>query len=155
MGRNCGYLALMGSIAGGAELVLIPEIETSLDDVAKVLSDAYVRGKAHCIIIVAEGWRPGTAALVGYLKERQDELGFEVRTTVLGHVQRGGSPSAYDRILATRLGAEAAEALYEGVSGVMVGLVGGKLTRTPLVQVIESVSKVNPELYKLQKMMEK
>ena len=111
MGRNCGYLALMGGIAGGAELVLISEIETSLDDVAQVLSDAYVRGKAHCIIIVAEGWRPGTQALAEYLRERKDELGFEVRTTVLGHVQRGGSPSAYDRILATRLGAEAVDAL--------------------------------------------
>jgi 6-phosphofructokinase 1 len=155
MGRDCGYLALMGSIAGGAELVLIPEIETSLDDVAKVLSDAYVRGKAHCIIIVAEGWRPGTQALVGYLKERQDELGFEVRTTVLGHVQRGGSPSAYDRILATRLGAEAVDALSEGVSGVMVGLVGGKLTRTPLAEVVKPVNKVKPELYNLQKTMEK
>jgi 6-phosphofructokinase 1 len=155
MGRNCGYLALMGSIAGGAELVLIPEIETSLDDVAQVLADAYVRGKAHCIIIVAEGWHPGTQALVEYLRERQGELGFEVRTTVLGHVQRGGSPSAYDRILATRLGAEAVDALYEGMSGVMVGLVGGKLTRTPLAEVVKPVNKVKPELYKLQKTMEK
>lgn len=155
MGRNCGYLALMGAIAGGAELMLIPEIETSLEDVARVLSDAYVRGKAHCIIIVAEGWHPGTQALAEYLKGREQELGFEVRTTVLGHVQRGGSPSAYDRIMATRLGAAAVDALYEGISGVMVGQEGGNTMRTPLEQVVKPVNKIRPELYQLQKTMEK
>ncbi len=155
MGRDCGYLALMGSIAGGAELALIPEVEASLDDVARVLSDAYIRGKAHCIIIIAEGWRPGTQALVEYLKGRQEELGFEVRTTVLGHVQRGGSPSAYDRILATRLGAAAAETLHEGVSGVMVGIVEGRITRTPLEEVIRPVNKIRQEYYNLQRTMEK
>jgi 6-phosphofructokinase 1 len=158
MGRNCGYLALMGGIAGGAELVLIPEIETSLDDVAQVLSDAYVRGKAHCIIIVAEGWRPGTQALAEYLRERKDELGLSPHDGVGPRAARrqpfglrphpGNAPGRRGGGCAARAGAE-------GVSGVMVGLVGGKLTRTPLAEVVKPVNKVKPELYKLQKTMKK
>lgn len=155
MGRNCGYLALMGAIASGAELVLIPEVETSLEDVGAVLKDAYIRGKAHCIIVVAEGWKPGIHELEAHLKEHEDELGFEVRTTILGHIQRGGSPSAYDRILATRLGAAAALALHEGASGVMIGLVGGKITQTPLEEVTRPINKIRDELWRLQKVMEK
>ena len=99
MGRDCGYLALMAGIAGGAEMILIPEIPTPLEEVAECLTDAYVRGKAHGIVIVAEGYKPGTQAVLEYLDERKEELGFSMRVTVLGHVQRGGSPSAYDRIL--------------------------------------------------------
>jgi 6-phosphofructokinase 1 len=155
MGRNCGYLALMASIASGAELVLIPEVETSLEDVNAVLKDAYIRGKAHCIIIVAEGWKPGIHELEAHLKEHEEELGFEVRTTILGHIQRGGSPTAYDRTLATRLGAAASLALHEGQSGVMIGLIGGKIAQTPLAEVIQPVNKIRDELWKLQKAMEK
>ncbi len=155
MGRDCGYLAVMSAIAGGAEMALIPETSTPLEAVSATLKDAYVRGKAHCIIIVAEGWKPGIHALAEYLNGQQAELGFEVRTIVLGHVQRGGSPSAYDRILATRLGAGAVEALAEGESGVMVGWVDGKITRTPLTEVIKPSVKVRQELLQLEKMMEK
>jgi 6-phosphofructokinase 1 len=155
MGRDCGYLALMSGIAGGAELVLIPEVATSLEDVAKALNDAYVRGKTHCIIMVAEGWRPGTNALAEYLKAHETDSGFTVRTTVLGHVQRGGQPSAYDRILATRLGAAAVEALMQGASGVMLGSSGGDIIRTPLAEAIKPMDKVRQEFYRIQKMMEK
>ena len=155
MGRDSGYLAVMSAIAGGAEMALIPETATSLDDVSRTLKDAYVRGKAHCIIIVAEGWKPGINALGAFLNEQKAELGFEVRTIVLGHIQRGGSPSAYDRILATRLGAGAVEALSEGDSGVMVGWVEGKIARTPLIEVIKPSMKVKPELLKLEQMMER
>ena len=155
MGRDCGYLAIMSSIAGGAEMALIPETATSLEEVSNTLKEAYVRGKAHCIIIVAEGWKPGISALAAFLNSQKAELGFEVRTIVLGHIQRGGSPSAYDRILATRLGAGAVEALSDGDSGVMVGWVGGKITRTPLVEVIKPSDKVQQELLRLEKLMEK
>ncbi|MBC7223369.1 MAG: 6-phosphofructokinase, partial [Anaerolineae bacterium] len=89
MGRECGYLALMGGMAGGAEMVLLPEVETSLEEVAEGLKDAYIRGKAHCIIVVAEGYKPGARAVAEYLKARREELGFGVRLTVLGHIQRG------------------------------------------------------------------
>ena len=94
MGRHSGYLAIVSGIAGGAELVLCPEEETTFDEVVQTIEDAYIRGKSHCIIIVAEGWRPGTQELVSYLRERQDTLGFSVRVTQLGHVQRGGAASA-------------------------------------------------------------
>jgi 6-phosphofructokinase 1 len=155
MGRDCGYLAIMSSIAGGAEMALIPERVASLEDVSTTLKDAYIRGKTHCIIVVAEGWKPGIKDLEAFLNSQKAELGFEVRTIVLGHIQRGGSPSAYDRILATRLGAAAVEALSEGESGMMIGWVGDKFAHTPLAEVIKPSDKVKQDLLKLEKMMEK
>jgi len=155
MGRACGYLALTSGIAGGAEMILIPEVETSLEEVANALKDAYRRGKAHCIIVVAEGYKSGIEAVATYLTERREELGFEVRTTVLGHVQRGGSPTAFERILATRLGAAAVEALLNGQSGVMVGLIGNKIVLTPLEEIVSQPKKLDLSLYQLSKSLEK
>ena len=155
MGRNCGYLALMGGVAGGAEMVLVPEIETTLEEVAQGLLDAYIRGKAHCIIVVAEGYKRGCQAIVDYLKERREELGFEVRVTVLGHIQRGGSPSAFDRLLATRLGAAAVTELYNGHYGQMVGIKGREVVTTPLEEVASSRVELDLDLYELAKVMEK
>jgi len=155
MGRNCGYLALMGGVAGGAEMVLVPEIETTLEEVAQGLLDAYIRGKAHCIIVVAEGYKRGCQAIVDYLKERREELGFEVRVTVLGHIQRGGSPSAFDRLLATRLGAAAVTELYNGHYGQMVGIKGREVVTTPLEEVASSRMELDLDLYELAKVMEK
>lgn len=149
MGRACGYLALMSGIAGGAELVLIPEVETPLEKVAAELQDAYMRGKAHCIIIVAEGAKPGTQAVAEYLQAHREELGFSVRVTVLGHVQRGGSPTAFDRLLATRLGVAAVQALHAGRSGVMIGLTGNKITETPLEEVIAQPKSIDLEFYRI------
>ncbi|MGQ9599897.1 MAG: 6-phosphofructokinase [Anaerolineae bacterium] len=155
MGRECGYLALMSGIAGGAEMILLPEVETSPEEVAGALKNAYLRGKAHCIIIVAEGYKPGLEAVASYLTERHGELGFEVRTTVLGHVQRGGSPTAFERLLATRLGVAAVEALLNGQSGVMVGLVGNKVVLTPLEEVVTRPKQIDLSLYQMAKMLEK
>jgi 6-phosphofructokinase 1 len=155
MGRDCGYLALMGGVAGGAEMVLIPEVEATLEEVAQGLLDAYIRGKAHCIIVVAEGYKPGTRALVDYLKERREELGFEVRVTVLGHIQRGGSPSAFDRLLATRLGAAAVTELYNGHYGQIVGIKGQEVVTASLEEVANSQIELDLDLYELAKVMEK
>jgi 6-phosphofructokinase 1 len=155
MGRDCGYLALMGGVAGGAEMVLIPEVETTLEEVAQGLLDAYIRGKAHCIIVVAEGYKPGCQAIADYLKERRGELGFEVRVTVLGHIQRGGSPSAFDRLLATRLGAAAATELDNGHYGQMVGIKGQEVITTPLEEVANGLIELDLDLYELAKVMEK
>jgi 6-phosphofructokinase 1 len=155
MGRDCGYLALMGGVAGGAEMVLIPEVETTLEEVAQGLLDAYIRGKAHCVVVVAEGYKPGTQAIVDYLNERREELGFEVRVTVLGHIQRGGSPSAFDRLLATRLGAAAVTELYNGHYGQMVGLKGQEVATTSLEEMASSRAELDLDLYKLAKDMEK
>lgn len=155
MGRECGYLALMSGIAGGAEMVLLPEVETSLEEVAESLKDAYVRGKAHCIIVVAEGYKPGARAVVDYLQGRREELGFGVRLTVLGHIQRGGSPTAFDRLLATRLGAAAVEELVKGTHGAIVGLVRNQIKVTPLEEVVSHTKKIDLSLLKLAKIMEK
>lgn len=154
MGRDSGYLALMASIASGAELALIPEIETTMEHIVATVDDAYIRGKAHCIIIVAEGWKPGARELNDLLNARREEIGFGVRLTVLGHVQRGGSPSAYERILATRLGAAAVEALHTGERGMMVGMKGGTPGLTPLAEAVAFQKELNLELYQLAKMME-
>jgi len=155
MGRDCGYLALKSGVAGGAEAVLIPEVETPLEDLAQKMVDAYVRGKSHCIVIVAEGYKPGTLAVVQYLEERREELGFDVRVTVLGHVQRGGRSSAFDRLLATQLGAAAAQVLYDGESGCVVGLVGNQFTLTPLEEALAHPPQIDLGLYEVARVMER
>jgi 6-phosphofructokinase 1 len=154
MGRDCGYLALMSGIAGGAEMILIPEIPTPLEEVAECLTDAYMRGKAHGIVVVAEGYKPGTQALLEYLHQHEDELGFHMRVTTLGHVQRGGRPSAYDRILGTRLGAAAAEGLLAGKSGTVAGMISSKIAYTPLEEAVSALRPIDERLYELAHMME-
>jgi len=111
MGRECGYLALMASIAGGAETVVIPEMETDPEAVAVELRTAYERGKSHALVVVAEGAPYNAARLARFFQEHRERLGFDLRVTTLGHVQRGGAPGAFDRLLATRLGAAATEHL--------------------------------------------
>ncbi|HOP46500.1 MAG TPA: 6-phosphofructokinase [Desulfobacteraceae bacterium] len=153
MGRDSGYLALMASIAAGAEIVLIPEVETSMEEVVEGVDNAYVKGKSHCIIIIAEGWQPGARSLNDYLKEKREEIGFDVRLTVLGHVQRGGSPTSYDRILATNLGAAAVRQLLEGPHGVMTGMIKNTPSPTPLEKAVAFQKKLNLDLYGLWKTM--
>ncbi len=155
MGRNSGYLALASGIAGGAEMVLCPEIETPIEEIIDTVEEAYIRGKAHCIIVVAEGWKPGTDAVAQELKERKEELGFSVRVTRLGHVQRGGSPSAFDRIMATRLGAASVQKLVDGESGNMVGWVKSSITLTPLEKAVAYQKEIDRELYQLAGVMDK
>jgi 6-phosphofructokinase 1 len=113
-----------------------------------------MRGKAHGIVIVAEGYKPGTQAVLNYLEEHKQELGFSMRVTVLGHVQRGGRPSAYDRILGTRLGAAAVEGLLDGKSGHVAGMVGSKIAYTPLEEAVATLRPINERLYELAHMME-
>jgi 6-phosphofructokinase 1 len=136
MGRNCGYLALMAGITGGAEVVVIPEMETEPEQVAKELRDAYARGKAHAIAVVAEGARYNAGALSAYFQEHKERLGFELRVTTLGHVQRGGAPGAFDRLLATRFGVAAVRQVERNEYGVLVGLLKGEVSTTPLLDVI-------------------
>jgi len=124
MGRDCGYLALMSGIAGGAEVTVIPEVPVDPEDIAVQIRAAYARGKAHAIIVVAEGANYNAAKLMEFFDKHQERLGFEVRATTLGHVQRGGSPGAFDRLLASRLGAAATDAIDRKEYGVMVGLQG-------------------------------
>ncbi len=125
MGRNCGYLATMGGILGGAEFIMIPERSFTLEEVAEALENAYLHGKSHAIGVIAEGATPKIHEVAAFLEGH--ETGFEVRVTVLGHVVRGGVPSAFDRLLATRMGVHAVECLLSGETGVMVGLHGREM----------------------------
>ncbi len=149
MGRHCGYLALMAGIAGGAEGVVIPEVEMTPEQVADVIRASYQRGKSHAIIVVAEGATYAGDALKSYFAERKGELGFEIRATTLGHVQRGGAPGAYDRLLGTRLGAAAVEALAEGKIGMLVGSLGGQIALTPLAEIAGKSKLLDLNLIKL------
>lgn len=155
MGRNSGYLALASGIAGGAEMVLCPEVETQFEAVTDMIDKAYVLGKSHCIIVVAEGWKPGAQALIDHLRERKDTLGFSVRVTHLGHVQRGGSPSAFDRILATRLGAAAVQRLLDGKAGHMVGWVQNETRPIPLEEAVSFDKAYSQDLWDLAEIMAK
>jgi 6-phosphofructokinase 1 len=149
MGRNCGYLALMAGIAGGAEAICIPEIETKPEEIAQTLIDAKQRGKSHGLVVVAEGAKFGAPELLAYFGEHKKQIGFDLRATQLGHVQRGGAPTAFDRTLATRLGAYAVKCMLEGKSGVVAGLIGSKLTTTPHAEVVGRTKSISPELYEL------
>lgn len=135
MGRDSGYLALASGIAGGAESVVLPEVPADPEKVAADVRAAYDRGKAHAIVVVAEGAAYDADALVTYFAEHRARLGFELRATILGHVQRGASPGAFDRLLASRLGHAAALRLVRGEHGVLVGLVRGAIVGTPLAEV--------------------
>jgi len=135
MGRNCGYIALMAGIAGGAEVIAIPENDVEPQAVADRLRAAYQRGKTHALVVVAEGSRYGAQAMMDYFALHRDTIGFELRATTLGHVVRGGVPTAFDRVLATRLGAAAVEGLARGVAGTLTGLIGRDIVATPLAEV--------------------
>jgi 6-phosphofructokinase 1 len=151
MGRNCGYLALMAGIICGAEIVLIPEVEISIKELGAQIEDAYARGKAHAVIVAAEGAKLKADKVAQYLRDIGIE--FEVRVTILGHVQRGGSPSAFDRMLATRLGVKAAEVLLAGEMGVMVGLQGREIVTIPLTEVVDKSRRANLAYYEMAQML--
>lgn len=149
MGRDCGYLALMAGIAGGAEAVVIPEVETDPERLAQELRAAYERGKMHSIVVVAEGARYDAEALSHYFAANRERLGFQIRATTLGHVQRGGTPTAFDRLLATRLGHAAIECLARGEHGVLVGLVKGEIRPTPLAEVVRGRKPLDPTMLEM------
>ena len=149
MGRDCGYLALMTGITGGAEAIVLPEVPTDPEEIALELKDSYERGKSHAIVVVAEGAHYNAQRLTKYFEEHQARLGFEVRSTILGHMQRGGAPGAFDRLLATRLGAAAVEKLAMGQTGVLVGLLKGEIRATPLAEVVSSKKPLDLYLVKL------
>jgi 6-phosphofructokinase 1 len=155
MGRNCGYLALMAGIAGGAEAVSVPEFDTTPEGIADVIQDAYERGKAHALIVIAEGATYDAPALARYFDEHGEKLGFGVRVTTLGHVQRGGAPGAFDRLLATRLAARATDELEQGHYGLLCGLLKGEIMTTPYSEVVGRTKGVDPKLFELAKVLAK
>jgi 6-phosphofructokinase 1 len=153
MGRHCGYLALMSGVIGGAEMIIIPEVETPLDEVADSIAEAYARGKTHAIVVVAEGAKHNAAQIADYISIHAPSL--QTRVTILGHVQRGGRPSAFDRLLAARFGVRAVEAIASGESGKMVALEGREITLMPLEEVTTRKREANLEYFKMAKMLAK
>lgn len=152
MGRHCGYLALMAGVIGGAEMVLIPEIETNPDEVIEAIAQGYARGKTHAIIMVSEGAKYNATTLSEYIETNST---FQTRVTILGHVQRGGSPTAFDRLLAARMGMKAVEALLKGESGKMVGLHGRDIALVPIEDVTSKQREVNMEYVEMVRMLAK
>ena len=149
MGRDAGHIALNAGIGAGAEEILIPEEDFGLDRLVESLKRSKGAGKTSSIVVVSEGDKIGKNVfeLKDYIEENMPE--YDVRVSVLGHMQRGGSPSCFDRVLASRLGVKAVETLLEGKSNFMVGLYQDKVTLTPLEQAIKGQSEIDMELVKV------
>lgn len=149
MGRHCGDIALYAGLAGGAESVIVPEEGFDIDDVCKRLIQGRNRGKLHSIILLAEG--VGKAYELG--EEIQEKTGIETRVTVLGHIQRGGSPTAFDRILASKMGAKAVELLLEGKSGRVIGVKGNELFDMDIDEALALDKNFDKGMYNLTKIL--
>lgn len=145
MGRHCGDIALYAGFASGAETILVPEVEVDLDEVANRMKENFEHGKRYSIVVVAEGAGAG-ADIAEQILTRQ---GIEARVTVLGHVQRGGSPTHNDRILGSRLGDFAVRKLIEGESGKACGVINNELVTTDIEKVVNTKKTFNSELYEM------
>src|SRR6056300_1144874 len=153
MGRDVGHIALNAGVGAGAEEILIPEENLGLDRLLESLKRSKQSGKSSSIVVVAEGDKTGKN--VFELKEYVEEHIpiYDVRVSVLGHMQRGGSPSCFDRVLASRMGVKAVEALLDGKSSLMVGIQDNKLTLTPLIKAIKGHTKIDKELIRVSDIM--
>jgi ATP-dependent phosphofructokinase / diphosphate-dependent phosphofructokinase len=170
MGRHAGWIAIEAGIAGGADVILIPEIPIDLDEVCKIIEQRHQRGKTFSIVVVAEGaqFKDGTMVTqeqkldafghvrLGGIGENLAELiekrtGYETRVSVLGHIQRGGSPTAFDRVLGTRFGVKAVELIISKKFGQMVALSGNKIIDVPLSEAVKALKTVDADLYDIAK----
>jgi len=170
MGRHAGWIATEAGMAGGADVILIPEIPIDINEVVSLIKKRHARGKTFSIVVVAEGARfkegqiiaqegkvdefghvrlGGVGQLLGEIIEK--ETGYETRVVVLGHLQRGGTPTAFDRILGTRFGVKAVELILKGEFGKMVSLQGNKIVSVPLERAVEKLKTVDMELYEIAK----
>jgi 6-phosphofructokinase 1 len=154
MGRDCGYIGLSVGVATGAEAISIPEVEISPDEIAARIASAYDRGKHHAVIIVAEGARYGAQELAAILeREHREQIRFDMRVTVLGHIQRGGTPTVFDRLLGARFGAHAVDCLARGELGVLVGIRGTEVVTIPLSQIVGRIKPIDFGLVDLAHML--
>ena len=153
MGRDVGHIALNAGVGAGAEEILIPEEDLGLERLLESLRRSKQSGKSSSIVVVAEGDKIGKNVfeLKDYVEENMVE--YDVRVSVLGHMQRGGSPSCFDRVLASRMGVKAVESLLEGNTNYMVGLINDVMALTPLEQAVKGKSKVNKELLRVSDIM--
>ncbi|MGH9280212.1 MAG: ATP-dependent 6-phosphofructokinase [Acidimicrobiales bacterium] len=167
MGRHAGWIATHAGIAGGAAEILVPEEQFDIEEVAEGLRRRHERGRYASLVVVAEGATPIEGTMVTQEDEGLDQFGhvrlggigtkvaeeiekrtgFETRVTILGHIQRGGTPTAFDRVLATRFGIAAIDAVHEGAFGEMVALQAGQIVRVPLSEAVKEIKTVDPGLY--------
>ena len=151
MGRNSGWIAMTSGLAGGAEHILIPEMSVNLDDLCQMLRESHDSGKKYSIVVVAEG--AGSATEIG--KKVIASTGLDTRVSVLGHIQRGGSPSVFDRILASTLGEHATLALISGISNVMFGSLHGGVVTIDLADTIGHKRTIDPSMFRLSNVLSK
>ena len=149
MGRNSGWLAMMSGIAGGAEFVLVPEVKFNIDSMCEEIKAMYDAGKRYSIIVVAEG--AGSAIEIG--KAVEEKTGIDTRVSVLGHIQRRGSPSVEDRMKASMLGEKAALAIISGASDIVFGFNEGKVVGVNLFEAVNNTKTLNPELVRLARVL--
>ncbi|MCA0234716.1 MAG: 6-phosphofructokinase [Bacteroidetes bacterium] len=153
MGRDSGYIAIQCGIAGGAEIVMVPEVLTPISEVVETLKQGWNRSKSSSIIVVAEGDEEGNAAEVADKIKARLEVDMDIRVTTLGHIQRGGIPTAYDRILASRLGLGAVEGLMNGQKNMMVGIINNELVYTPFRDTIRLPKPINEDMLRMVKIL--
>jgi len=170
MGRHAGWIALESGIAGGADVILIPEVPIDIEEVCELIKRRHSRGKNFSIVVVAEGAQFKTGSMVlqeekldafGHVRlggigqrvaeEIEKRTGYETRVTVLGHLQRGGTPTAFDRVLGTRFGIKAMELVIKKDFGKMVSLEGNKITAVPIEDAVKELKTVDMELYNIAK----
>ncbi len=170
MGRHAGWIAIEAGIAGGADVILIPEIPIDLDEVCKIIKKRHERGKTFSIVVVSEGAQFKDGSMItqeqkldafGHVRlggigedlaaQIEKRTGFETRVSVLGHIQRGGSPTAFDRVLGTRFGVKAVELIKNKKFGRMVALAGIKIIDVPLEEAVKALKTVDMELYDIAK----
>jgi 6-phosphofructokinase len=144
MGRHTGWIAVMAGMAGGADVILTPERPVTVETCCELIQKRHAKGKDFSIVVVSEGWELRTDSLA---REIEALTGFETRVTTLGHIQRGGSPTAHDRVLATRYGLKAADMVYAGAWGQMAALRGDRIEAVPLSDAVAQLKTVPDELY--------
>ena len=149
MGRDCGDIALHAGIISGAEEVVVPEVDFDMDELVAEIRMGMARGKSHYIILLAEG----AADPFEFTKQIEEGSGMDTRLNIIGYIQRGGSPSSFDRMIATRMGVKAVELLHQGKSGLAVGIRGNKIIHEDLQKAIVTRDKLDRELYKMAKIL--
>ncbi len=149
MGRDAGFIALRGGIASGAEAILVPEIDTDFKQLYSFLEKGMNKDKSSSIVLVAEGEKISGGAIQVAEKVSKEYPEYDTRVTILGHIQRGGTPSAFDRVTASRMGVSAIEALMDDQKSIMIGLVNKEITHIPFNQALKNKKKLNPALLEL------
>ena len=153
MGRDAGHIALNSGIAIGVQEILIPEQNMGIEGLINSLKDSKKNGKTSSIVVVAEGDKTGENVFDLARKVEEEFPKYEIRVSVLGHMQRGGSPTCFDRVLGTKMGVKAVESLIDGVSGKMIGIDNGKIVLTSLKKAIKGETKIDPELIRVSRIM--